>query len=342
MKMHNEPEKYSPRLSEQHSHAPALLNLRGTFFFPGQPQPFFPGKSPNRHMVPVNETFLIVHTDASVSLYHLPTQTPLWTIECPSFDFAFNNQQQLLVLAPGDPAMTLVIWDLHTGQIRSQLSYTQNGVPYSVNPNGLAFSPDGRVLAAGMDSGEGAVIVLWDMTDGRLLQTLETDEDDITTLAFHPNGNILACGSFNNTTIWIWSLLDGQLLSIWDYPLDAEEEDRCYHLAFAGDGSLLLAACGAAGLRVWDMALVCEVPGPGGDLSPVRITIAPDGQSFAVGDDGIATQIRKLRTWRLLHDFAGEYPSETFSSDGQLLATFNEHGSIYVWHVATETLLSTW
>ena len=341
MTLPDEPEQAGPVLSEQHLHASTLFDLRGTYVFPDE-QELQPTHSVhNYHAVPLNRDYLMVHTGVAVTLHHLPTQTRLWTIACPSFNFAFHYQRQLLVLAPGDPAMALLVWDLRTGQILHRLTYEQDGRLSAVDLRGLAFSPDGGVLAVGMEGD----IVLWDTTNGRLLQTLQTECFDIYTITFHPTMKLLAAGSFNQLEIWIWELLAGHLLHRWEEPeafMEDERErepDRPYQVAFTPDGKFLLASCGEGGLRVWDVEQACEVPGPDTDLHALFLTLAPDGQLVAVSDEGRVVQVFEIGTWRLLHEFGGSYPSESFSPDGQVLATLHEFGDVSVWEVMTGKLL---
>lgn len=55
----------------------------------------------------------------------------------------------------------------------------------------VAFSPDGRTLASGTKAGE---VILWDVAGGQELMRLEDHGGEILTLAFSPNGKILAAG----------------------------------------------------------------------------------------------------------------------------------------------------
>lgn len=331
--------------SAQSANTPALVHLRGTLFLPGQEGPLSEESQRQGsilHTVPVSQEHLIVHTRSSVALYHLPTQTPLWTIACSSFNFALDYQQSLLALTPDDQGDSIVVWDMHSGHILHQLAYAGSGDPYRICPNGLAFSSDARLLAVGLENDEETRIALWDMTDGRLFGTLETDGyDDITALAFHPSGNLLAGGSFNNRKVWFWSLDDGRLLNVWEMDCN----DRPYDLAFDPAGTLLLVGWGDCGLRVWDMEKGREVPNIISTLHPTEITVAPDGQSLAVAHFGGVrsrdVRILEMRTWHPLYTFAGSYPSESFSPDGKILVTSEEHGHIYVWQVATQQLLYT-
>jgi WD40 repeat protein/ferric-dicitrate binding protein FerR (iron transport regulator) len=66
----------------------------------------------------------------------------------------------------------------------------------------LAFSPDGRAIAAGSDEGE---VVLLEVASGRDILRLRGHQGRIASLAFAPDGSRLASGS-GDTTILIWDL----------------------------------------------------------------------------------------------------------------------------------------
>src|SRR5205085_7949782 len=76
------------------------------------------------------------------------------------------------------------------------------------NGYALAWSPDGQTLAS---SGP-AQVELW-RADGTLRRTLAMDQSDngVTSVAFSPDGQMLATGSFNGS-IKLWRVADGALL----------------------------------------------------------------------------------------------------------------------------------
>ena len=61
------------------------------------------------------------------------------------------------------------------------------------------FSPDGKTLAVGENSGK---IRLWNVAAGRMLLTLPGHKGSVNGLAFRPDGRALA--SCNDTEIRLW------------------------------------------------------------------------------------------------------------------------------------------
>jgi DNA-binding SARP family transcriptional activator/WD40 repeat protein len=62
-----------------------------------------------------------------------------------------------------------------------------------------AFSPDGRTLATG--DGQGNVVV-WDVSEGRAIETLEGHNDAITGVAFGPDGTLYTASADSTARIW--------------------------------------------------------------------------------------------------------------------------------------------
>ena len=80
--------------------------------------------------------------------------------------------------------------------------------PETRGPYALAFSPCGKYLASGTwwENGmEKMAIRLWDVASGENIATLWGHPTDIQSLAFSPDGTLLASGSFDSTTL-LWDV----------------------------------------------------------------------------------------------------------------------------------------
>src|SRR5262249_50828533 len=96
------------------------------------------------------------------------------------------------------------VWDVATG--RRQFTVRTGGVTR------VAFSPDGRWLAtASWDDRRGRslgdTLVLWDAANGRKLQSLKGQIEEVESVAFSPDGSRLAAGDHDGT-VKVWQLIE--------------------------------------------------------------------------------------------------------------------------------------
>ncbi|MBM4091813.1 MAG: TIGR03067 domain-containing protein, partial [Planctomycetes bacterium] len=121
----------------------------------------------------------------------------------PTYAVAFSPDGNTLAWTGTGKAITL--WDLTKGDQASPFSSA--GVSKTLQPPSskvfdLAFSPDGKTLAAGGEKGR---LTLWNVDDGTLKAALEGHTAEVRFVAFSPNGAILASGSGDHT-IRLWRL----------------------------------------------------------------------------------------------------------------------------------------
>jgi WD40 repeat protein len=163
----------------------------------------------------------------------------------------------------------------------------------------LAWSPDGRVLAAGR-----ATTTLWDVEKGERLGNLSGHKDFLRDLAFSPDGRLLASTGFDKT-VKVWDIREMREC----YTLNVEgfvhpsmkglvtEPIRVPLLAvrFSPDGKTLATAGADRLVRLWEAETGRFVRSfEGHTMSVTALAFAPDEKTlFSAGLD------KTVRVWRL-------------------------------------------
>ncbi len=236
----------------------------------------------------------------------------------------------------------------------------------------MAFSPDGRTLAAGSQDHK---VWLWDMTTpARPVReaTLTGATDWVNAVAFSPDGHSLAAGSSDDQVL-VWNLGTRALAAelpqpqpvtslAWDgggriVAGDADGKVRTWvvptpvlrtggavnSVAYSHDGRLL--AVGGPGLQLWDpvtrmQLAAAAAPGPAGTIVNAVAFLA-GGTTLAAGySDG------DLQLWEAGHGRSlvplsrpvratakGLVEFTAFSPRSRLLATGGDDGAVRLWSV---------
>ena len=135
---------------------------------------------------------------------------------------AFSPDGQTILTGSDDK--TACLWNSKTGELITTLI----GHPGSIRS--AAFSPDGQTIVTGSwgeitDAGSWVkTACLWNSKTGELLTTLIGPSKPISSVAFSPDGNILATGASSNGTTHLWKSLAGF------ENLTQEEKERCFKL----------------------------------------------------------------------------------------------------------------
>lgn len=173
--------------------------------------------------------------NGEIELWRLPDgeRIALGKHEGMVFTLAFGRDDRRLWLASGGQDGRLRIWDVNN---RRQHLETDIGQFVTC----VAFTPDGRTLAAATEQGE---IGVRRASDGALTASLRAHSGVIGALAFSPDGLVMASGGMD-AVVQIWELWVPSLrLKAGQSPIVA--------LAFSPQGDILATASAEQTVRLW-------------------------------------------------------------------------------------------
>ncbi len=210
----------------------------------------------------------------------------------------------------------------------------------------VAFSSDGRFLAAGSVGGE---IRVWQVEDGtqftttgrtNLLWSVSDPSDDwVWSVTFSPDGSTLASGNDNNT-IKLWDAKTGECLKLLQ-----GHTDRVWSVAFSSDGKMLASGSDDQTLRLWNMHTGERVKTLSGHTDRV-VSVAFNSSGTVLAS---ASEDRTIKLWnpgtgdclKTLSGHTNSVRSVTFAPNETLLASASEDRTIKLWNPGTGDCLKT-
>jgi eukaryotic-like serine/threonine-protein kinase len=202
----------------------------------------------------------------------------------------------------------------------------------------LAFSPDGRLLAAPGSVG----VTLWDLTAGQhCVLSGHTDDGQqrpVSQVAFSPDGRSLISAADDGQVI-LWDLatprpdrMKPRTLIKLDQPVTG--------LAFSPDGRHLATAGADKWARLWDVATWQErhkFPTDFPTRSLMRLAFSPNSQLLACAGENNTVKVRDVATGREVHSLVGHTEavlSVNFSPEGDRLMSVSADLTARVWNLA--------
>jgi len=207
----------------------------------------------------------------------------------------------------------------------------------------IAFSPSGTLMAAA--SGLRSTIEIIGVSDGVTLNTLIGHINPVSSVAFSPNGQILASGSMDNT-IRLWQVSDGVLLQTLGTEVSNvgnRDTAEIWSVAFSPNGSLLASGSIDGVVQIWQVSngfLLHTIKGHK-DAIP-SVTFSPDGGILASGSWDTTVKLWRVSDGTLLSTLAGhtnDVMDVRFSPDGSMLASGSRDSTIRLWRVIDGSLL---
>jgi RNA polymerase sigma factor (sigma-70 family) len=240
------------------------------------------------------------------------------------------------LIVTGDMERNLIFWDAATGKELRRVAKLDDTIFF------IAFSPDGKLVAAG----SGDALRLWESATGQELHRLDPSKGGVRPILFSPDGTALAAGCADGT-VRLWDVATGK-----ESRRLVGHEGRVWSFAFAADGKTITTAGGAKDrtIRVWDAAAGREMKrwsrataGSEEKLAAPN-AVALDGWTLAAGgDDG------RVRVWDVAtgkergtlpvpgqDDKRGPWVMGlALSPDGKTLAVATTSPAITLWDTAT-------
>ncbi len=244
----------------------------------------------------------------------------------------YSNDGQLL--ASGSADRTIKIWRSNGTFVRTL------AIPYDSNAQitdvpSVAFSPDNTLLGAGVElyhatsqTSYGAVQV-WRISDGALVHNFTSYGAAVTSVAFSPNGQLIASGSADRS-VKVWQIGNGTLVSNRsDHAMEVNA------VAFSLDGMRLASASADTTAKLYhspDWNVERTLTGHTDGVT--SLAFSPNSTTLATGGLDETVRLWNSNNGNLLSSFphGSDVYAVAYSGNGQKIASGGWGNTIKVWN----------
>jgi WD40 repeat protein len=247
----------------------------------------------------------------SIWLWDLPADKPRAILRghhCRVTALAFSRDG---LLASADLQSTVKLWDAAAAQERQSL---QGPLFWYTGHFGLAFSADGRILAASgvRQRPFGFGVRRWDVVTGDEKPFLECNVGNVNGLAFAPDGVTLAA-IYSDRTVRLWNLAASRERLTLSHRYYQDGDPAPNHtdfrsLAFSPDGHTLVTASGSS-ITLWEVESGAVRAAVAAHERPVnRVAFTADGSRLAT-----ASSDETVKLWDVAAGAGGVRERATFA-----------------------------
>jgi WD40 repeat protein/serine/threonine protein kinase len=254
-------------------------------------------------------------TSTGERLATFPHTTPVRSV-------AFHPNGRLIATGTGDEVgddNAVRIWDIETRQL-VVAPLLQRGFV-----NAVAFSPNGRTMAAACDD---KAVYLWHGSRFTPLGPPLLHKDEAKSVAFSPDSRRVITGS-RDKTARIWSASSREQIGA---PLLHQDEVRA--VAFGPDNTTVMVGCRDGTARLWRVNIQAPLPSFPHKDRVSAVAVAPGDRRIATGYGNGALEVWDAETsdwiWgKHAHDDSIE--AIRFSPDGRFLMTLGADRAAIIW-----------
>ena len=194
--------------------------------------------------------------------------------------------------------------------------------------NAIAYSPSGEVLASG---GSDGLVILYRVSDGKLLRVLEGHTGVVNSVHFSPDGERLASGGYDQS-VRLWEVSSGKALRTL-----AGHTSVVRSVHFSPDGERLASGGDDNSVRLWEVSSGKALRTLAGHTRVVNsVHFSPDGERLASGGADQSVRLWEVASGKALRTLEGQLGpvyAVAFAPNGKYLVAAGAAGRLQFWDV---------